>query len=138
LVAITPASGFVNAQAAILIGLGAGVVCYWAVQLKHRLHVDDALDVFGVHGVGGAWGAIATGLFATVAVNAGGANGLFFGNPGQLLVQLAAVLTVAIYAGAATWLILKLIDVTIGLRVDVREEVAGLDESQHGEAAYQF
>lgn len=138
LVAITPASGFVDPRAAILIGLGAGVFCYLGVELKNRLRVDDALDVWGVHGVGGTWGALATGLFASTAVNAAGGNGLFFGNPGQFLIQLAAVLTVWVYAGAATWIILKVVDVTVGLRVPEEEEEAGLDIAQHGEVAYRL
>ncbi len=139
LVAITPASGYVNVTASIIIGLGAGVFCYWAIQLRTKLtKIDDALDVFGVHGVGGTWGALATGLFAALAVNADGANGLFYGDPGQFLKQLAAVVVVVVYASAVTWLILKLIDVTIGLRVEEREEVLGLDSSQHGEVAYQL
>ncbi len=138
LVAITPAAGFVDARAAIIIGTGAGIVCYWAVQLKHRLKVDDALDVWAVHGVGGWWGAIATGLFATTAVNAAGANGLFFGNPGQVGVQILAVLVSSLYAGGATWVILKLVDRFVGLRVPEAEEIRGLDASQHGEPAYQL
>src|SRR5262249_27501974 len=130
LVAITPASGFVNVTAAILIGLGAGVFCYWAIQLRTKLtKIDDALDVFGVHGIGGAWGALATGLFATLAVNADGANGLFYGDPGTFVKQCIAVVAVVLYSGAATWLILKLIDLTIGLRVEEREEVLGLDST---------
>src|SRR5207244_630982 len=91
LVAITPASGYVDVSAAILIGLGAGTFCYVGIQLTKRLKVDDALDIFGVHGIGGMWGALATGIFATVAVNAGAADGLAFGNPGQLGVQAIAV-----------------------------------------------
>ena len=138
LVAITPASGFVDASAAILIGLGAGVVCYWAIQLTRKLKVDDALDVFGVHGIGGTWGALATGLFASTAINSTGADGLLFGNPAQLAIQLLAVAVSWIYAGGATFLILKLIDLTIGLRVPEREEALGLDVSQHGEIAYQL
>ncbi|HEX9016820.1 MAG TPA: ammonium transporter [Chloroflexota bacterium] len=139
LATITPAAGFVNARAAILIGMLAGMVCYWAVQLlKARLGIDDALDVFGVHGVGGAMGAIATGVFATTAVNSGGVNGLLYGNPAQLAIQTGAVLVVGLYAGAVSWLILKLIDVTIGLRVEEGEEMLGLDTSQHGEAAYKI
>src|SRR5260370_33493266 len=102
---------------AIVIGVGAGVVCYLAIQLRERLHVDDALDVWAVHGVGGWWGALATGLFATVAVNAGGANGLFFGNPAQLGIQLVAVVSVTLYSGGATWVILKLVDRLWGLQV---------------------
>jgi ammonium transporter, Amt family len=136
LVAITPAAGFVDAKAAIIIGAGAGVVCYLAVQLKSRLRVDDALDVWAVHGVGGWWGAIATGIFATVAVNPGGANGLLFGNPAQLGIQLIGLLAATLYAGGATWLILKLVDRLVGLRVPEHDEIRGLDKSQHGEPAY--
>ncbi len=137
LVAITPASGYVTPMGAILIGLGAGVFCYLAVTwIKHRIGVDDALDVWGVHGVGGTWGALATGLLATVAVNGTGANGLFYGNPAQLGSQAIAVAASWIWAAAITWVILKLVDVTIGLRVKPEEELAGLDASVHGEAAY--
>jgi Amt family ammonium transporter len=100
--------------------------------------VDDALDVWAVHGVGGWWGAIATGLFATTAVNSAGANGLFFGNPGQVGVQVLAVVVSSLYAGGATWLILKLVDRFVGLRVPEAEEIRGLDASQHGEPAYQI
>lgn len=138
LVAITPAAGFVDAKASIIIGAGAGVVCYGAAQLKHRLKVDDALDVWAVHGVGGAWGAVATGLFATTLVNSAGVNGLFFGNPAQLGIQIVAVLASTLYAGGATWLILKLVDRFVGLRVPEHEEIRGLDTSQHGEPAYQL
>ncbi len=139
LVAITPASGYVNATAAIIIGLGAGIFCYWAIQLRTKLtRIDDALDVWGVHGVGGTWGALATGLFATVAVNPDAANGLFYGDPSQLLKQLVAVVVVWIYSAVVTWLILKVIDITVGLRVEEREEVLGLDTTQHGEVAYQL
>jgi Amt family ammonium transporter len=98
--------------------------------------VDDALDVFGVHGIGGAMGALATGIFATVVVNPGGVNGLLHGNSGQLWVQFIAVAVVGLYSAGATWLILKLIDLTVGLRVEEKEEVLGLDASQHGEVAY--
>jgi Amt family ammonium transporter len=138
LVAITPAAGFVDAKASIIIGAGAGVVCYGAAQLKHRLKVDDALDVWAVHGVGGAWGAIATGLFATTLVNSAGVNGLFFGNPAQVGIQIVAVLVTSLYAGGATWVILKLVDRFVGLRVPEAEEIRGLDTSQHGEPAYQL
>jgi Amt family ammonium transporter len=137
LVAITPASGFVAPSGAILIGLGAGVICYFAVVwIKHVAGVDDALDVWGVHGVGGTWGAIATGIFATTAVNAAGPNGLLYGNPSQLLIQIVATLASWVYAGVATFLILKLLDVTVGLRVPQEHELAGLDASIHGEPAY--
>ncbi len=137
LVAITPASGFVDAQAAIVIGLGAGVVCFFAVDLlKKVIKVDDALDVFAVHGVGGIWGALATGLFAKESV--GGFDGLFYGEPEQLLKQVVAVAVVVVYAGAVSWIILKAIDLVIGLRVPEQEEVLGLDTTTHGEIAYQL
>ena len=139
LVAITPAAGFVDTPAAILIGLGAGIFCFFAVDiLKRNVGVDDALDVFAVHGVGGIWGALATGLFATTAVNPAGFDGLFHGNPSQLLKQAVAVVAVAAFTAAVTWIILKVIDVTIGLRVPEQEEVLGLDTTTHGEVAYQL
>src|SRR6266542_5178429 len=138
LVAITPASGFVDVSGSIIIGLGAGVFCYVALQLRPRLKVDDALDVWAVHGVGGTWGAIATGLFATVAINSAGQNGLFYGNPQQLVTQLIAVGATWAYAAIATFVIFKVIDVTIGMRVREHEESLGLDASQHGEIAYQL
>jgi len=138
LVAITPASGYVDVSASIIIGLGAGIFCYTAIQLTKRLRVDDALDVFGVHGVGGAWGAIATGIFATVAVNGAAKDGLLAGNPGQLGIQAIAVGAVIVYSTVMTFVILKLIDVFVGLRVPENEEVLGLDASQHREAAYQI
>jgi Amt family ammonium transporter len=137
LVAITPAAGFVTVPAAILIGLGAGAVCYFAVDIiKKRFGVDDALDVVGVHGVGGTLGALATGLFATKLVNPAGNDGLFFGNPQQFITQLIAVAVVWVYAMVVSWVILKVIDLLVGLRVPEEEEVLGLDTSQHGEAAY--
>jgi Amt family ammonium transporter len=123
----------------VLIGAGAGVVCYGAIQLKNRLmKVDDALDVWACHGIGGTWGAIATGLFATLAINAGGANGLFYGNPKQLGVQLVAVAASWIFSAGGTFVILKIVDLLVGLRVEEHEEVLGLDASQHGETAYQL
>ena len=136
LVAITPASGYVDAGPAIAIGIGAGVFCYLAVQLRHRLHLDDTLDVVGVHGVGGAWGAIATGIFASVAVNAAGADGLIHGNPGQLGTQALAVGVTLGYSLIATLVILRVLDWVMGLRVSEEEEKLGLDISQHGERAY--
>ncbi|MFN8635809.1 MAG: ammonium transporter [Chloroflexota bacterium] len=138
LVAITPAAGFVSPSSAILIGLGAGVICYFAIQLRERLRVDDALDVWAVHGVGGTWGAIATGIFASTAVNPDGANGLLFGNPGQFLIQILAVIVSWVFCGVMTFIILKIVDAVIGLRVPEQEEVLGLDISQHGEPAYQL
>jgi Amt family ammonium transporter len=137
LVAITPAAGFVDPQAALLIGFGGGFICFFAVDLlKNVVKLDDALDVFAVHGVGGIWGALATGLFAQAAV--GGVDGLFYGNPEQLLKQAVAVAVVAAYAGGMTFIIMKLIDVVIGLRVPEQEEVLGLDSTTHGEVAYQL
>ncbi|HYM49294.1 MAG TPA: ammonium transporter [Candidatus Limnocylindrales bacterium] len=136
LVAITPASGFVNVMGAIVIGFGAGVVCYAAIQLREKIRVDDALDVWAVHGIGGTWGAIATGLFATIAINSGAANGLFYGNPRQLLVQTIAVLVSWVYSAGGTFVILKVVDRFVPLRVQEDEEVLGLDLSQHGEPAY--
>jgi len=136
LVAITPAAGFVDVPASIVIGLGAGTICYLAIQLTKRLRVDDALDVFGVHGVGGAWGALATGLFASSAVNSAAANGLINGNPAQLGIQLVAVGAVIAYAAVMTFVILKVINLFVALRVPEQDEVLGLDASQHREAAY--
>jgi Amt family ammonium transporter len=139
LVAITPASGFVTVPASIIIGLGAGGICFFAIHIiKERFGVDDALDVVGVHGVGGTWGAIATGLFATVAINSGGANGLLYGNPQQLLTQVIAVVASWVYSVVMTFIILKAIDAVIGVRVPESEEVLGLDSTQHGEIAYQL
>ena len=138
LVAITPASGYVDVSASILIGLGAGSICYAAIQITKRLRVDDALDVFGVHGVGGAWGALATGLFATVAVNSAAKDGLVYGNPQQLAIQAVAVVASITYSAVMTFAILKVINLFVGLRVGEHEEVLGLDASQHREAAYQI
>jgi len=136
LVAITPASGYVDVSASILIGLGAGVLRYIAIQVTKRLRADDALDVFGVHGVGGTWGALAGGIFATTAVNSAAKDGLIAGSPGLLGVQLVAVGAVIAYAAVMTFAILKAIDLFVGLRVPEQEEVLGLDVSQRREAAY--
>jgi len=137
LVAITPAAGFVSPASAVVIGLGAGVFCFLAVDmLKGVLKIDDALDVFAVHGVGGIWGSIATGIFADATYN--GADGLLYGNASQLVKQVVAVAVVIVFAAAVSWLILKVIDVLIGLRVPEQEEVLGLDTTQHGELAYQL
>jgi ammonium transporter, Amt family len=138
LVAITPAAGFVTPAASVLIGFGVAVVCYGASQLRLRSRIDDALDVFAVHGVGGAFGALATGVFATVAVNAAGRDGLFAGAPGQVLVQLLAIGAVAAYAAVATTVILFLINLVVPVRVPSDAEEAGLDLAQHGEVAYQL
>ncbi len=134
LVAITPGAGFVNPVSAIIIGVVAGAVCYFAVVIKVRLGYDDSLDVVGVHGVGGTWGALATGLFASAAI--GGTDGLFAGNPALMGPQVVSVLGTIVYAGVLSWIILKILDVTIGLRVTEEEEQMGLDLSQHNEAGY--
>ncbi|HSB44304.1 MAG TPA: ammonium transporter [Nitrospira sp.] len=136
LVAITPASGFVGPMSSIVIGLGAGVFCYLAVLWKSKFGYDDALDVVGIHGVGGIWGALATGLFASKAINAAGADGLFYGNPAQFGIQAMAVLISVVFAFTGTFIILKLVDGVMGLRVSEEEERMGLDLSQHDERAY--
>jgi Amt family ammonium transporter len=136
LVAITPASGFVGPVASIIIGAVAGVVCYAACNFKSKLGYDDSLDVVGVHGVGGTWGALATGLFASKAVNEAGGDGLFYGNPGQLWTQIVAILATYVLAIVATVIILKIVDAVVGLRVTEEDEVSGLDLSQHSETAY--
>ena len=137
LVAITPAAGYVNVISAIIIGLLVSVFCYIAAAIiKPKLGYDDALDAFGVHCVGGMWGALATGLFASKAVNAAGNNGLFFGNPHQLYVQAVAVGSTLLYAIVGTFVIYKIIDVTIGMRVVEKDEDLGLDLTQHRERAY--
>jgi len=138
LVAITPAAGFVTVQAAIIIGLVTSVVSYFAISfLKSKLGYDDALDVFGIHGMSGMWGALATGLFAAPFINALG-TGSFYGNPGQIVTQLIAVVAVAGYSFAATLILGKIIDKTIGLRVDDREEIEGLDTHLHEESGYRI
>ncbi len=137
LVAITPAAGFVGPMSAVIIGLVAGVACYLAVSVvKARLGYDDSLDVFGVHGVGGTWGALATGLFASRAVNPAGADGLLFGNAGQLWTQFVGVAASWAFAGLLTFLILKGLGMVFRLRATEEEEEQGLDLTQHGEDAY--
>jgi Amt family ammonium transporter len=136
LVAITPAAGYVAPWAGIVIGFVAGIVCYGAVLLKYRLGYDDSLDAFGVHGVGGLAGALLTGVFAEKVLNEAGNDGALFGNAGQLGVQALACAAAAAYAGVVTWVILKLIDVTVGLRVHVLDEREGLDVTLHGEEGY--
>ncbi|MFI5398134.1 MAG: ammonium transporter [Candidatus Binatia bacterium] len=136
LVAITPASGFVSPLSALVIGGVAGVVCFTACNLKFRLGYDDSLDVVGVHCVGGITGALLTGLFASKAVNPDGANGLFFGNPSQLAIQALAVGVSLVFCFVGAFVLLKIIDATVGLRVFEEDEVIGLDLSQHGETAY--
>jgi Amt family ammonium transporter len=139
LVGITPGAGFVTPGSAIAIGFGAGVFCFFAVDiLKNKVKVDDALDVFAVHGVGGIWGSIAVGIFTKADLNFRGTDGLIYGEFGQLWDQIATVAVVAVFAAAATFIILKAIDLTIGLRVPEQEEVLGLDSTTHGELGYQL
>ena len=137
LVAITPAAGFVSVIPAIVIGLLVSVFCYIAVAyVKPKLGYDDSLDAFGVHGIGGIWGALATGLFASKAVNPLGSDGLFFGNPHQLYVQCLAVGVTIVYSAVGTFIIYKLVNFLVGMRVSEKEEAVGLDLSQHHEGAY--
>ena len=138
LVAITPGSGFVGPISALIIGLVAGILCYAGVMGKNRFGYDDSLDVVGVHGVGGTWGALATGLFASKVINDAGDNGLFFGHPGLFGVQVVAVLVTWVYAFVVTLILLKVLDWTMGLRVSEEDEEMGLDLSQHSETGYNF
>jgi ammonium transporter, Amt family len=137
LVAITPAAGFVNLWGAMGIGVGVAVICYLSVAfIKTKFGYDDSLDAFGVHGVGGMWGAIATGIWATKAVNPGGANGLLYGNPAQVLIQVKATVATAVYSFVVSYGLLKVLDFVMGLRVSEQSERIGLDLTQHREAAY--
>ena len=138
LVAITPASGYVGPLAALLIGLAVGVLCYFAVGIKTKLGYDDSLDAVGVHGVGGTFGAIMVGLFASKAINPAGGNGLFYGDMHLLGVQVISVAAAIAYSFTVTWLLLKILDKTLGLRVKGEDELDGLDISQHGESGYSF
>ena len=137
LVAITPAAGFVAPLPSVIIGLVGGVVCYYAVAvLKTKLGYDDSLDAFGVHGIGGTWGSIATGLWATTEINPDGANGLFYGDTDLLVAQLISTLVAYVLAIAGSFVIYKIVDALIGARVAPKSEVAGLDSSEHGQSAY--
>jgi ammonium transporter, Amt family len=136
LVGITPAAGFVNIIGALLIGAITSTCCFFAVNLKSKLKFDDSLDTFPVHGVGGTVGALLTGIFATKTVNSAGGDGLLFGAPGQLMTQIIATLITYAIAGAGTFIILKVLDATIGLRVKAEEEFQGLDINEHGEEGY--
>jgi ammonium transporter, Amt family len=137
LVAITPAAGFVNPMGAVGIGVTVSMICYvFVAWVKPKAGYDDSLDAFGVHGVGGIWGAVATGLWATKSVNAAGADGLFYGNAGLLGVQIKAVLVTAVYSFVVSWILLKLVDWALGLRVSEQNERIGLDLTEHREAAY--
>ncbi|MEO8326297.1 MAG: ammonia channel protein, partial [Nitrospirota bacterium] len=131
LATVTPAAGFIGPMSALLIGLVAGTVCYVAVVWKMRLGYDDSLDVVGIHGVGGFMGILATGLFASI-----GAQGLFFGNAEQFGIQVVLALVTLTFSVIGTYLILKIVDVTVGLRISAQDEEMGLDLSQHNERAY--
>lgn len=137
LVAITPAAGYVSVIPAIIIGFLVSLFCFAAVSvIKPKLGYDDSLDAFGVHCVGGIWGVLATGLFASKAVNPAGADGLFYGNPHQFFIQLFTVAVTAVYAGVVTFIIYKVVDFIVGVRVDEKAESLGLDLTQHRERAY--
>lgn len=136
LVAITPAAGYVTPLAALAIGALAAPVSYYAIKFRQRLGLDESLDVWACHGMGGTWGALATGLFASKAVNEAGANGLFYGNPAQFLIQATAVSVSILFAFGMTYVIARLLQARIGLRVSENEEEVGLDISEHGERAY--
>lgn len=138
LATVTPASGFVGPLSAALIGILAGIGCYWGIMAKNRFGYDDSLDVVGIHGVGGVIGLLSTGLFATKAVNPGGADGLFFGNPSQLGLQCIAVVVTIVYTFLISYILLKIVDKLFGLRVNESDEISGLDLSQHDETAYDF
>jgi Amt family ammonium transporter len=136
LVAITPAAGFVTPLSAIAIGAIAAPISYYAIRLRQKWGLDESLDVWACHGMGGTWGALATGLFATTAVNSAGFDGLFYGNPGQFVTQAIAVGIAIVFSFEVTWLITTLLNKTVGLRVTENEEEVGLDISEHGERAY--
>ncbi len=136
LATITPAAGFVGPNSAIVIGFLAGIVCFAAVNLKARLKLDDSLDVVGIHGVGGVVGTLCLGVFASTAVNPGGVDGLLAGNVAQLGKQAFGVLVVGTYTFVISWILLKIINSTMGLRVDEDAEVVGLDSTEHSESAY--
>ncbi len=136
LVAITPASGFVSATSAIFIGIIASVISYFCIMLRNRWKLDESLDVWACHGMGGTWGAIATGIFASKAINPAGADGLIYGNWSLVGTQFLAATATIIYSFAITWILAKVIDLIWGLSVSNAEEQVGLDISQHGEEAY--
>jgi Amt family ammonium transporter len=136
LVAITPAAGFVTPLAAIVIGAVAAPVSFYAIRFRQRLKLDESLDVWACHGMGGTWGALATGIFATTTVNSAGFDGLLYGNPGQLVTQAVTVVVTIVFAYGVTWALAKGLDMLVGLRVTENEEEVGLDISEHGERAY--
>jgi len=135
--AITPASGFVSPASALLIGLVASLICYYAVSVvKTRFGYDDSLDVFGVHGLGGTWGVISVGLFASKLINPAGANGLFYGNAGQLWTQCLGALVTVVFVAVSSFAIIKVVGMFVRLRVSDQDEELGLDFSLHGENGY--
>jgi ammonium transporter, Amt family len=136
LATITPASGFVSPMSSLIIGLAAGAICYLSLNVKGKLGYDDSLDAFGVHGIGGIIGTLATGLFAQTLINPAGGNGLFFGSHQLLIHEITAILVTVVYSFGVTVILLKVIDMFIGLRVNEESEVSGLDISQHGESGY--
>lgn len=137
LVAITPAAGFVNVTGALIIGMGVSAICYvFVAYIKPKFGYDDSLDAFGVHGIGGVWGALATGLFATTAVNSAGGDGLFYGNPGLFLIQLKATLISIVFSFVMSFILLKLVDKVMGLRISEQSERIGLDLTEHRESGY--
>ncbi len=136
LAAVTPASGYITPMAAMLLGAVASVICYYAIRFRQNRNWDESMDVWACHGMASSWGMIATGLFATVEMNSAGANGLFYGNPAQLGLQALAMVVTMVFAFGATYLIAKVLDLSIGLRVTPMEEEVGLDISAHGERAY--
>jgi len=136
LAAVTPASGFVTPMAAMVIGAVAAPLGYYGIRFRDKRRLDESLDVWACHGLASTWGMVATGLFATVEVNSGGANGLFYGNPGQLPIQLLAIVVTMAFTFGVTFVVAKVLDWSIGLRVTTMEEEVGLDISAHGERAY--
>lgn len=136
LATITPAAGFVGPMPALAIGIAAGLLCYTALNAKTKFGYDDSLDAFGVHGVGGTLGTVSVGLFASLAINSAGANGMFFGNPKQLAVQAGALALIALYSFVVSMVLFKIIEKIVGVRVDVEQETEGIDISQHGESGY--
>jgi Amt family ammonium transporter len=136
LVAVTPAAGFVHPLAGVPIGIIASLIGYYCILWRTKRGIDESLDVWAVHGMGGLWGALATGIFASAAINSGGADGLLWGGAVQFAKQIAGAAAVGAFAFTATWMLGKVVDATIGLRVKEEEEIVGLDISQHGERAY--
>jgi Amt family ammonium transporter len=136
LATITPTAGFVGPNAAVLIGLLAGVVCFMAVNAKSRFKLDDSLDVVGIHGVGGLLGTLCLGIFASSAVNPGGPDGLLYGSAAQLMKQIIGIAVVGGYAFVVSWVLFKVVHSTMGLRMEEEAEVQGMDSSEHSETAY--